>query len=350
VADAPPRAVDAAHLTEALRRCGALPNGSVRSVVVENTRPTVLSRILRLRLTYDGTADGPTSLILKTGLAGRTSIAVHAGRREAAFYEGVAPATPPGLVPRCFEAAHDGDTPAWHLLLEDLTDTHKVVSQWPLPPTLAECEHLLDALARFHAAWWDEPRLGVSVGTWLDADAIERQTAQLAQRVTVFVDRLGDRLSAERRDLYTRLLDAAPRLYARYTARRHLTIVHGDAHVWNALLPRDGAGDVRLFDWDSWRIDAASDDLAYMMALHWYPERRRRMERHLLDHYHAVLLAGGVRDYDRRSLDDDYRLSVLWQITVPVWQATNDLPPAIWWSHLERIMLAVDDLDCRALL
>jgi hypothetical protein len=34
----------------------------------------------------------------------------------------------------------------------------------------------------------------------------------------------------------------------------------------------------------------------------------------------------------------------------PVWQAAIDLPPAIWWSHLERILLAVDDLGCRDLL
>jgi hypothetical protein len=27
-----------------------------------------------------------------------------------------------------------------------------------------------------------------------------------------------------------------------------------------------------------------------------------------------------------------------------------DLPPLIWWSHLERIMLAVDDVGCRDLL
>jgi hypothetical protein len=31
----------------------------------------------------------------------------------------------------------------------------------------------------------------------------------------------------------------------------------------------------------------------------------------------------------------------------PVWQAAIDLPPVIWWGHLERIMLAVDDLGCR---
>jgi hypothetical protein len=84
--------------------------------------------------------------------------------------------------------------------------------------------------------------------------------------------------------------------------------------------------------------------------MHWCPERRDRLERRLLDHYHETLTANGVSGYDRRSLDDDYRLSVLWQIMTPVWQAGIGLPPHLWWNNFERIMMAVDDLRCRELL
>jgi hypothetical protein len=38
-------------------------------------------------------------------------------------------------------------------------------------------------------------------------------------------------------------------------------------------------------------------------------------------------VAHGVAAYDRAALDDDHRLSVLWQITTPVWQAANNIPP-----------------------
>jgi hypothetical protein len=87
-----------------------------------------------------------------------------------------------------------------------------------------------------------------------------------------------------------------------------------------------------------------------MMAMLWYPDRRRQHEQSLLDHYHATLLGQGVRGYDRQALDDDYRLSVLWLITRPVTQATINIGPGVWWNNLERIMLAVDDLGCRKLL
>ena len=63
-----------------------------------------------------------------------------------------------------------------------------------------------------------------------------------------------------------------------------------------------------------------------------------------------TLTAHGVNGYDRRALEDDYRLSALWQITTRLRQAAHGVPPSIWWNNLERIMLAVDDLGCRELL
>jgi len=35
---------------------------------------------------------------------------------------------------------------------------------------------------------------------------------------------------------------------------------------------------------------------------------------------------------------------------IPVFQHSAKLPAAIWWSHLERIFLAFDDLGCEELL
>ena len=126
---------------------------------------------------------------------------------------------------------------------------------------------------------------------------------------------------------------------------------HGDAHVWNLLYPRDAAAsDVYLIDWDAWRIGRGAFDLAYMMALHWYPERRARLEAPLIERYHAGLLAHGVSDYSLDRLREDYRLAVIGHLATPVWQQSFGLPPAIWWPHLHRILAAFEDLDCAALL
>jgi hypothetical protein len=283
-----PEAIQAERLTATLRRAGVLGAAHVSGVTVESSRDTILSRIIRIRLMYSVSADdAPRSLIFKTCHPDRVGDALHAGRQEVAFYDQIAPLMATNIVPRCFEAYRDAETNAWHLVLEDLTETHAVATQWPLPPTRPQCGAIVRAHARLHASWWDSPRLGVSVGTWLDPEAMDRQMQLVASDFQRFADRAGD---------------------------------------------------------------VASRDLAYMIAMHWYPDRRQAMERSLLDEYHETLIAHGVQGYDRHMLEADYRLSVLWQMTTPVWQAVNNIPAVIWWNGLERIMLAVDDLDCRSLL
>ena len=182
-----PSAAAPERLSKTLRQCGALRDGHVREVVVESSRATLLSRIIRLRLLYEGDArDAPLSVIFKTGLPERLGDSWTGGRQEVAFYTQVAAVMSKCLVPRCFEAHWDSDTNAWHLLLEDLTDTHVVATTWPLPPTTEQCEQILRALARLHAEWWDHSRLGVSVGAWLDADAIDQHLQRFTDRFQEF--------------------------------------------------------------------------------------------------------------------------------------------------------------------
>ena len=166
--EALPRAAQPEYLTDALRRAGALGAGRVRDVVMESSRTTILSRIVRLRLSYDGAAqEAPASLILKTGLPERAGARWNPGRKEVAFYTQIATAMSAHLAPRCFDAVWREDTNDWHLLLEDLSDTHFALALWPMPPTREQSERIIAARARFHAQWWDDPRLGVSIGTWL---------------------------------------------------------------------------------------------------------------------------------------------------------------------------------------
>ena len=345
-----PPAAEAGPLTEVLRRAGVLPHGCVTEVAVDKSFPTVLSQFFRLRLAYDGASTAPATLILKTDLAGRPNTQWDSGRKEVAFYTDVGAATPAGLLPHCFDA-HCDTAGRWHLLLEDLTCSHRIASPWPLPPTIAQSEVIVRARARFQAAWWDDPRLGKTVGTWSEPEGVARWLQDLAKAYAGFADAAGDRLSTRQRSVYERLLDQGPRLLKRHLSRRHMTVVQGDSHVWNCFLPRDASADsARLFDWDAWQLNVGAEDLAYMMAMHWYPDLRQRAERPLLDAFHAELAAHGVAGYDRRALQDDYRLAVLWLTTRPIFHQAAGIPPVIWWNNLERIHLAVDDLDCRELL
>jgi hypothetical protein len=87
-----------------------------------------------------------------------------------------------------------------------------------------------------------------------------------------------------------------------------------------------------------------------MMAMHWSPDRRRRLERTLLDHYLATLVAHGVQSYDRRALDEDYRLSVLFQILIPVRQAAEKAS-VVWLASMrlgrESRCMSTKRQECR---
>ena len=344
----PPHLTDPEFLSRALQRSGVLNGVSITSVA-EEPLPALRSTVRRLRLDYDRpAARAPRSLIVKTDQP-ELRLA-DSGRREVGFYRSIAPHTPPDLLARCYDADWNEDSGEWHLLMQDLGETHFLSPRWPMPPTEPQCRAILTAWARFHATWWDDPRLGATIGQRHSEAGAAQFARDTAAHFATFADLLGDRLTPERRAVFERCLDAAPRLLARQRTHRNVTIVHFDAHVWNVLLPRDGGDDVRLFDWSDWRVSIATNDLAYMMATHWYPDRRRRLEQPLLDHYHATLLAHGVGGYGRDQLDDDYRLAALLQMFTPVWQCAYRVPASVWWSHHERTMMAFDDLRLHELL
>jgi hypothetical protein len=83
-----------------------------------------------------------------------------------------------------------------------------------------------------------------------------------------------------------------------------------------------------------------------MMALHWYPERRERLEESLVHLYYQRLLQHGITGLDWNDCWTDYRGSCLLTPLIPVWQWAVGIHPSVWWFHLERSFLALEDLDC----
>jgi hypothetical protein len=270
-----------------------------------------------------------------------------AGKREVEFYSAIAPVTADSPAPPCYHAAYDAESGAYHLLLEDLSQTHVTVER-EAPAARADVERMLDVLAPFHARWWGDARLE-TVGL-VDEEIVQNE---FNPDFAGFVDYMGDRLSGERRSIYERVLTTFPGLLAeRLVPGRGLTLIHDDAHVWNFVLPRNPEGQVYLVDWQQWGVSAGLCDVAYMIALFWYPERRRRMERDLVRYYHDRLLERGVEDYGWDACWQDYRLFAVRNLLVPLWAWSAGGPH--WgfhrWLQLEKALLAYRDLGCSELL
>jgi len=335
-------------LTSVLRREGALEGGSVTDITME-TGSTSFSTTVRLRLTYSEDDSGPERLFLKFSLPEYPGSIREQGA-EVLFYREVAPRTAGPLV-RCFDAVFSPETHRLHVLLEDVSNTHFSQPASQLPPTRDQCFGIVDAVATIHSAWWEHPPWRLLGLQQPDQQMIDARIADVRDRTGRFVDFLGERLSSQRRAMYRSIIENLPRLYTRLLDRRAYTVVHDDIHAGNVLYPRnEDADSVRIIDWQTWHIDLGPKDLAHMMALFWFPSRRRELELPLLHRYHERLCASGIQKYPWDDCWADYRLSVLRKLFHPPWQWDTGHHPNIWWNHLERVWSAFDDLECAELL
>jgi thiamine kinase-like enzyme len=336
-------------LTDCLREQGVLTSGHV-TVLSGDRHATEHAGVEHVTVHYsdDAPLTAPRQLFLKTGVGDAADN--EDWLAEVNFYTLIAPASASVVVP-CYHAAYAPNPARFHVLLEDLTATHQRIL-WPLPPTLFQFGQAVNCLAQLHLLWWNHPRLGRDIQPRFTETTLDGWLPIWEQQLARFLDFLGDRLLIRRRSLYEW---AMPRLLQRTLQRRqtgrHLTIAHQDAHAYNFLFPTDStAQTTRLVDWATWDIDVGARDLAYLLALHCFPEQRAQIEQPLLHRYHERLLAGGVRDYDWDQLWADYRLSVIWNLFIPIEQFCWNVPAAIWWYHAERSVLAFDDLQCAELL
>ncbi len=285
------------RLNATLHANGHLLQGEVSGLRAFGREDFPDSTVFRLEVACRGYVRLPGRLSLK--LIGNAEPPDGAAKRsppEIAFYCDIAPPMLAALgwegLPflRHYDAGYSPETGRGHLLLEDLSATH-LASACGLPASETQCEGAVDALALFHAFWWENRRLGDDLGTRYSESVLADLLARGQEGLAAWLDYMGDRVSPGRRATFERICGAWPDWRVqRLLAGRGITLVNHDAHATNFLYPRQPERDrVRIVDWRNWRVDTGTDDLAYMIAAHWYPERRARLEKLLLQRYQQRL-------------------------------------------------------------
>jgi hypothetical protein len=358
-----------AWLTAVLRASGALTHGDVVAVTSEPTG-AFNSHTSHLQLHYSNdAAPGLTAnLILKRNIP--EPWGVEAGAEEVKFYQLIAalPDIPPAIVP-CYAAAYDPASGNSYLLLQDLlaTHTHPVTRDQQLSitygvPSAHSIERVTDTLAQHHAYWWNHALLATEtfhIGYWsrnAERFALYLQRRRIAwdslvaNEATWFPDDL--------RDLYARVLDHLEWHWKRYLeprfqAKANLTLVHGDAYFANFLCPNNPAvGATYLLDWQSPGVDIGGYDLANLCATFWTSEQRHagQREQQILQRYHAILQAHGVRDYAWRDLLTDYQTGLIYWLLVPVQDRYGGASKDYWWPKMQCLVAAFREWHCADLL
>jgi hypothetical protein len=360
-------------LTRILRAAGALAAGHVIAV---SSRPNNAfnSAIAHLELTLSGDApaSAPRRLLLKQNQN-------HDGALEVSFYRMIAEVVADvPIFARCFGAEHDVATGDSYCLLEDLSETHVTpmtrseVLDGQAVPTDIQLAGIVDATARFHAHFWEHPRLRkaadepedgrpwwlqdvAKVRPWFRDDAYHQQHAERREKEwRAFIGVVGDWFPTDLRELYERALADLPTLWERYLARRianlrHVTMSNGDSYFAQYLCPRDPEiNTTRIVDFQDASANLGTYDLVYLFATFWTPEQRRENDREerLFRYYLDRLRHYGVRDYTWDDLQTDYRLMIAYMIFDPVWNQTSGSSKAYWWPKLQCLVGAYRDWEC----
>lgn len=342
--------VTPAWLTHALQASGALVRGQVTAVETQIDERE-LSTSIWLRVAYSEGAEGsrPPRLFLKLVTLSSDDDAF--GPSEVNYYWRDYASLSDAPIPYAYDAVYSEAQGGYHILMDDLSVTH--LPARGRTPTRAYGYALAESLAALHAHW-----CGAGCPPRPAAAAIRRFAGMGQHGADLIIKACAHELKAHWPSSVERAFSHfLPLLIERTTDARGFTLIHGDVHPGNILVPATGERPLFLVDRQpfTWSLTTwlGVYDLAYALILYWPPELRRAHEEAILRHYHTCLVQRGVADYSWAQLWNDYRLCAVMGIYVASeWCRTElrmDTHP-YWMPMLQRTLVALDDLRCMELL
>jgi thiamine kinase-like enzyme len=341
-------------LTRLLQKNGILQKAEVAEIYQTKSNQTNISFVSHLAVRYTvEEPSAPMKLFLKI-----PNPDFNWGDREIKFYNEIVPvmldsydwAALPFL--HCYDAAYSTQSGRSHFLFEDVADSYFSVDG-SMPSALQHQESAIDAFAQFHAFWWEHPKLGQEFGEKQTEERISQFINSAQTKLDDFASFRGKRLSETQHAILHAVVSSWPyRRKERLIQGQGITLVHRDPHPLNLLYSHDvGRADVKLIDWQSWRVDTGTDDLAYYIACHWPFEARAEIEHPLIQRYHQQLLHFGVENYTWDDCWYDYRASVIRCLffLIGAWSPIQ-WQRGWWWTKVTQGISAFEHLNCIELL
>jgi Ecdysteroid kinase-like family len=310
-----------------------------------------------VRVTYNqaGSEAGlPTDLFTKTTATLRTRLTAGLANMpagEAAFYNRVRPTVELDS-PAGYYAAHDPRTLRSIIITEDVVVTRGATfGDTAKPASRTEAEAMVAQMARYHAAYWNSPRLTTEFGDIATAEDFLLGMARMINfehRSLIGLERARDVVPP---DLLRRQHDLWPALLASMTFHRTRpqTILHQDTHPGNWFRP--GTDKMALHDWQGLARGLWATDVAYAIASGLRIEDRRAWERDLLALYLEQLAEAGIQPPPYEEAFLDYRREHLhglffWLFPMGAGRFQPDMQPRDeMLADIERTSHAAADLD-----
>ena len=350
-----PAAIDAAWLNEHLPG-DVLGGRQVTSVAADDIGEGtgIFGEIARLDLTLD---DGSTdSVIAKMPCTepANLEVALMLGiyEREINMFEHVIPGGTLNA-PACHVALR-GEDGAFVLVMEDMSRNWDVGDQ-VVGATLAQAEAIVDALAPFHAHWWESAELAAL--DWLPNPDAPQYVAAVPQIYAAGLEPLqndwNDRVSPAAVELALALAPRFEEVLLR-TATGPSTLIHTDTRLDNIFFARDGSNEIAFIDFQLALRGRAVADIAYLIGTSVPHEIAKEHWEALLRRWHTGITAAGI-DYAWDETVQHYREAALYYLSgamslIGTFDAGNDRGAAMANAYATRILEHVVDIDAGRVL
>lgn len=313
-------------------------------------------RALQVHYNPAGTEAGlPTRLFMKSAASFQSRLMLGLGgvtQCETIFYRDIRPELDRLRSPRAFHAAFDSRTFGSIVLMDDLS-----ADGWTFPDPMQDsinrqdAEDMVDQMAYYHAAFWDDPRLNRQF-TQLPTTEVFQQRLNdvgLEKRARVGIERGRSVMPAALYRRKNEILPATMRAL-RLNSAGTLTVLHQDVHQGNWL--RDPDGRMGLYDWQAVAKGEWALDFTYALANNLTTEDRRAWERELIERYLWRLGEEGVPrppSFDEawlRYRQQPFHVVVFALFTIGAGRLQPNMQPEDYMLRCwERIATFVDDHD-----
>lgn len=279
----------------------------------------------------------PGSVIVKRSTGNDSALLT---LREVRFYMHFAPLLSDGLCPKCY-LSEEGQTESV-LVLEDLEGPYSCCGA---APSQVQAQLFVLALAKLHTSArqiWNLSDLWCENFTDQPYNYIDGRLQSFPSKLSSFLSQHSKGLDGES----VAILNDLPHLRELFIEINEDTIVHGDAHFWNALYSWN---DARLIDWGNAALGFGEIDVAHAIAMNLPREVSREIEKQLLCDYAGYIAEDG-RNHDVEEVWYRYKAGILYAITSSISMGEAGVPFETWWSLFINSMSAARELYAHEIL
>ncbi|MBF5088792.1 phosphotransferase [Novosphingobium sp. NBM11] len=251
--------------------------------------------------------------------------------------------------PRCYWSKAGADGRTLNLVLQDLSQTTRAVSQVE-GCSPAQAVAVGAELARLHTAYWDHPDLGSAA--WLldrKRGASHSAEVQLAA-AAAFRDRFGNRVASGCLDAIDHFARRAKQDILNLPVGKAL--IHGEPRVDNVLFEDLPSGPrAWLIDWQFATLGSPMFDLAYFLSGSLEPADRRAVEEGMIKaHQAAIAVCDPAYSLDqaRREFKASLPIALHFSVGAVLAIPPGDLEDRLLSTLAERNVSALIDWDCLA--